>query len=76
MMWNMGYGFWGVGWLMMLLWWALPILGIVALIRWSTGERLSGHSGGRSSALEILNERYAKGEIEKKEYEEKKKDLL
>jgi putative membrane protein len=28
------------------------------------------------SALELLKKRYARGEIDKQEYEEKKKDLL
>lgn len=37
--------------------------------------RWSGSNSGRS-ALEILNTRYAKGEITKEEFEEMKKDIL
>ena len=61
----------------------MPILGIVAigLIIWAmiTAFRRPGESDGISgsagSALEILKRRYARGEIDKEEYEGKKKDL-
>jgi putative membrane protein len=34
-----------------------------------------GHSRGASHALEILNERYARGEINKAEYDERRRVL-
>ena len=73
--WNnmMGWnGFGLLGWLPMLLFWALLILGVVALIRY---PGRSGQSQKSKNPLEILKERYAKGEIDKKEFEEKKRDL-
>ncbi len=72
MMWNMGYGFAGFGWLFMLIWWAVPILIIVVLVRWISGNNGSDR---HSSALKILRERYAKGEIDEKEFKEKKRNL-
>ena len=81
--WHMGpdtmYG-WGMGWfgsIFSLIFWILVIVGMVFLIRWlihmSKGHPELKQSGSR--ALEILKERYARGEIEKQEFEEKKKDL-
>ena len=72
----MGYGGSWLGWIFMLLFWALVVIGIIVLIRWLThGSRHGWHDHGHS-ALGILKERYAKGEIDKREFEEKKKDLM
>ena len=71
MMWNyfggMGYGF---GWLVIILFWGA----IISLVVWA-GRGFGGRGDSGKSAIEILEERYAKGEIEKKEFEAKKKDL-
>ena len=71
--------FGGLGWIFMVVFWGLVIWGIISLVRGSLG---GGHMGGHGhgvhekSPLEILKERYAKGEIDKREFEEKKKDLM
>lgn len=70
---NFGYGFGSFGWISMILWWVLIIAGIVALLKWVINQSRGGISG--KSALDILKERYAKGDIDRKEFEEKKKDL-
>lgn len=69
----MGWGFGGG--LFMLIWWAIIIAGIVLLVRWVAGQT-KGVCGGHGKApMDILKERYAKGEINKEEFEAKKKDL-
>jgi len=76
-------GSWGMGWfglVFTLLFWILVILGIIALVRWivqaaSGKDRLDAINGESSRAMEILKERYAKGEISRDEFESMKKDL-
>lgn len=71
---------WGGGWgwfgLMHILWWLLVILGIVALVRWTAGVG-PRQAGPREEdrSLAILRERYARGEINKTEFEDRKRDL-
>ena len=62
------------GSLLMVVFWILVIIGIIFISKWSI-DRGKGKAEG-DSALEILKKRYAKGEINKTEYEEKKKDIL
>ncbi len=69
-----GYGMGGGWWILWLIFWILVIIGLVLLIKylWEGGAV----KRGQESALEILKKRYARGEISKEEFEEKKKDLL
>src|SRR3989344_5232778 len=72
-----GYGVMGVGmgfgWIFMLLFWGVLIWLAYALI---TAARSNTKQGKEENAMEILKKRYAKGEISKKEYEEKRKKLI
>jgi len=74
--WN-GFGGWGMGlgFIFMLLFWGLVILGIAALIRWLMTQSSPSRSPRDQSPLEIVQERYARGEIDREEYEQKKRDL-
>ena len=67
-----GYGGFGGG-LFMILFWILVIAGIIVLIRYFINSNQNTESS--KSALDILKERYARGEIDKEEFDTKKKDL-
>ena len=56
----------------MVVFWALFVTAIVMLIVHLARQSRSAHAG---TAIAILKERYAKGEIQREEYEQKRKDL-
>ncbi|MCU0579099.1 MAG: SHOCT domain-containing protein, partial [Desulfobacterota bacterium] len=74
-------GWWGpMAWfgpVGMILFWVLLVLLIILLIRGLRSGKVIGRERGEptESALEILKKRYARGEINKEEYLEKKRDL-
>lgn len=71
-----GFGGFGIGWILMVLFWVLFIMGIIFFIRSVITPGQSSSSPSTRNALDILKERYARGEIDKKEFESMKKDLL
>ena len=71
-MYMFGDGGWHIGW--MLLWWALPLALIVAVIWLATG-RSSARGGRSASPEEVLKRRYATGEIDRDTYERMLEDL-
>jgi putative membrane protein len=77
--WMMGWGH-GAGWFMplfMMFFFVAAIVVVIFLIRRFTASPGSGARGAGTEdpALDILRKRYARGEINREEYEEKKKDL-
>lgn len=84
-MWR-GYGYgmmgdWGAGWMFFhgffwLLVLALIVVGIVLLVRSTGSDDKREQTSRRARGLDILEERYARGEINREEYLEKKRDLL
>lgn len=72
-----GYGGWGMGfgWIFMILFWGVVILGIAALAKSLLGSSADSAAAPGKRALGLLKERYARGEIGKEEFEQKRRDL-
>jgi putative membrane protein len=66
--WGMGYG-----WIFMIIFWALAILGVIYVVQ----ALARGGKGAeqRETPLDTLKKRYAKGEITKQQFERMKDDI-
>ena len=78
-MWGWGHG-WGHGWfggIPMLLFWILVFMLLATVMRWAFSSSAEGREGvmGSNDPLKILKRRYARGEIEKIEFEERRREL-
>ena len=73
MMWDsgLGYGYMGLG----LIFWILIIAGVIMLIKSLTEQGKMAGSDRQMGAMELLEVRYARGEITTDEFEEMKKHL-
>lgn len=71
-----GFGFNPLWAILMLLFWVLIIGGVALLVVWlfRQGQPAPSHPGG-SQALNILQERYARGEITREQYEQMRRDI-
>jgi len=75
---NQGYSMWGMGWfggLIMIFFWIIIIVGAVLVIRYFMADKGGTLGASERDPLEILRERYAKGEIDTQEFEERKNNL-
>lgn len=56
--------------------WIFLIVGLVFLFKWIFQENKGSAVRMEKNVLEILKQKYVRGEIEKQEFEQKKKDLF
>jgi putative membrane protein len=71
---GLGYGAFNM------IFWIIALVLIAALVAWffrsgADSGVLAGRSARRSPALDVLEERYARGEINREEYQQKKRDI-
>lgn len=75
----MGYGWhgWFFGPIMMIVFIAVAVVVVVTLVRWlgSQDHALPPYSPPPKTPLDILKERFARGEIDKEEFEERRRLL-
>ncbi len=68
MMGGFGMGFMGIFW--------IAIIALIAVLVWHFLKQEKGRGSSTDSPVDILKQRYARGEIDKEEFEEKKRLLV
>jgi len=69
---GLGFGYWGFWNIVWYLFW----IGIIVLIIWLIYKFIIKKEPSSETPLQILKERYAKGEISKKQFEDMKKEIV
>lgn len=82
MMWGYGPGynggFWGIGifgMIIQMLFWLLVLVLVIYLFRRMSNRMPTGGTLGRPGPLDILRERYARGEMDTEEYQRRREEL-
>lgn len=77
MMWDGGWHGWFFGPIMMIVFIAVAVVVVVLLVRWlgAPGHGAAAHHPPGKPPLDILKERFARGEIDKDEFEERRRVL-
>jgi len=80
-----GYGYGGYGFgLIHMIFWVVILIAVVVAVVWMVRSMMAGGTDvdsnaptpRRSPGLDVLEERYARGEINRDEYLQKKRDIL
>jgi putative membrane protein len=69
-------GSFGLMGVFMWIFWIAVIVDLFFLVRWIVQQSQPAEQKHGESSLEILKRRYARGEIDRNEFEQKKKDIL
>ena len=74
---HMMWSGWFMGPIMMILFLAVAVIAVVLIVRWLGGSSQGDSRSvpARSAPIDILKERFARGEIDKEEFEERRRVL-
>ncbi|MFZ3288632.1 MAG: SHOCT domain-containing protein [Telluria sp.] len=74
---NFGHGAWMMGgmWPLSTLFLALIVVGVLLFVRWLSKRDGQGKKNSDESPLDILKNRYAKGEIDRETFEKIRRDI-